>query len=84
MSEQRIAELRKRLNQYNYEYHVLDHPTISDAEYDQLLRELIVLEQQHPELFDPNSPAVRCWMNSPRSPTNGRCCRWAMCSAGKS
>ena len=59
MSEQRIAELRKRLNQYNYEYHVLDHPTISDAEYDQLLRELIVLEQQHPELFDPNSPTQR-------------------------
>ena len=59
MSEARIIELRKQLNQYNYEYHVLDHPTISDGEYDQLMRELIVLEEKHPELFDPNSPTQR-------------------------
>lgn len=48
MSEDRILALRRQLNQYNYEYHVLDHPTVSDAEYDQLMRELITLEQQHP------------------------------------
>lgn len=59
MSEDRILALRRQLNQYNYEYHVLDHPTVSDAEYDQLMRELITLEQQHPELFDPNSPTQR-------------------------
>lgn len=59
MSEDRILALRRQLNQYNYEYHVLDHPTVSDAEYDQLMRELITLEQQYPELFDPNSPTQR-------------------------
>ena len=59
MSEDRILALRRQLNQYNYEYHVLDHPTVSDAEYDQLMRELITLEQQHPALFDPNSPTQR-------------------------
>ncbi len=58
MSE-RILELRQLLNRYNYEYHVLDKPTISDLEYDQLLRELIVLESQHPEAYDPNSPTQR-------------------------
>lgn len=55
----RILELRKQLNQYNYEYHVLDKPTISDVEYDQLLRELNDLEKEHPEMADPNSPTQR-------------------------
>lgn len=59
MSEERVLALRRQLNQYNYEYHVLDHPTVSDAEYDRLMRELITLEEQHPELFDPNSPTQR-------------------------
>ena len=52
----RIELLRKKLNQYNYEYHVLDNPTISDLDYDKLLRELIDLETQYPEYDDPNSP----------------------------
>ncbi len=58
MSE-RIQELRKLINQYNHEYHVLDQATISDYEYDHLLRELIVLEQENPEYFDANSPTQR-------------------------
>lgn len=56
---ERILELRKLLNQYNYEYHVLDKPTIPDTEYDQLLRELIELEALHPEMYDENSPTLR-------------------------
>lgn len=56
---ERILELRKLLNQYNYEYHVLDKPTIPDTEYDQLLRELIELEALHPEMYDENSPTLK-------------------------
>ena len=54
--KEKIELLRKKLNQYNYEYHVLDNPTISDLDYDKLLRELIDLETQYPEYDDPNSP----------------------------
>lgn len=56
---ERILELRKLLNQYNYEYHVLDKPTIPDTEYDQLLKELIELEALHPEMYDENSPTLK-------------------------
>ena len=58
-TESRIRELHDKLNQYNYEYHVLDKPSVSDAEYDSLLNELIQLEQQHPELKLPDSPTQR-------------------------
>jgi DNA ligase (NAD+) len=56
---QRAEELRRQLNQASYEYHVLDAPTISDAEYDRLYRELKQLESQHPELITPDSPTMR-------------------------
>ncbi|MDY0118012.1 MAG: NAD-dependent DNA ligase LigA [Bacilli bacterium] len=56
---QRILELRSLLEQYNYEYYVLDQPTVSDAEYDRLLHELILLEKKNPEMYDPFSPSVR-------------------------
>lgn len=60
MSEQeRIVELRKELHQHNYNYYVLSAPTISDQEFDTLLRELAALEERHPELADPNSPTQR-------------------------
>lgn len=59
MSEMRILALRKLLNQYNYEYHVLDQPTVSDAQYDLLMRELITLEKAFPQSMDPNSPTQR-------------------------
>lgn len=55
----RILELRKLLNQYGYEYYVLDQPTVSDAEFDQLMSELIALESRHPEDADPLSPTQR-------------------------
>lgn len=55
----RIEQLRKLLNQYNYEYHVLDNPTIPDAQYDQYLRELQDLENNYPQYFDSLSPTQR-------------------------
>ncbi|HEV2037027.1 MAG TPA: hypothetical protein VGQ96_00350, partial [Candidatus Eremiobacteraceae bacterium] len=55
----RVAELRELLDRYNYEYYVLDSPTISDAEWDTLFRELASLEEQHPELRTPDSPTQR-------------------------
>ena len=57
--KKRIIELRELLTRYNYEYHVLDKPTIPDAEYDHLFRELQDLEAKHPELDDPASPTKR-------------------------
>ena len=58
-SEQRAAELRQLLNQYSYEYHVLDAPTVSDAVYDSLFGELKVLEAANPALITPDSPTQR-------------------------
>jgi DNA ligase (NAD+) len=55
----RIARLRRQIDDANYRYYVLDDPSIPDAEYDRLLRELEALEAQHPELVDPNSPTQR-------------------------
>lgn len=52
----RAAELRAQIEQANYQYHVLDDPTIPDAEYDRLMRELEALEAAHPELASPESP----------------------------
>lgn len=57
--QDRIQKLTETLNQCAYEYYVLDAPTVSDYEYDMMLRELAGLEEQHPELADPNSPTKR-------------------------
>ena len=57
--EQRAARLREALEYHNHRYYVLDDPEISDAEYDELFRELQAIEQAHPELDDPNSPTRR-------------------------
>jgi DNA ligase (NAD+) len=57
--KQRIEELRETINYHNYRYYVLDSPEISDAEYDELMRELKQLETEHPELVTPNSPTQR-------------------------
>src|ERR1700748_3087471 len=62
MSEQdsqRINELRDELRHHEYQYHVLDSPEISDAEYDTLMRELRMLEARHPHLVTPDSPSQR-------------------------
>ena len=57
--KKRIQELRQLLEKLSYEYYVLDHPSLSDQEYDRYMQELIALEQQYPESFDPNSPTQR-------------------------
>ena len=57
--EQRIAELRDQVDDANRRYHVLDDPSISDAEYDALFRELQKLEADHPDLITPDSPTQR-------------------------
>ncbi|MEK6620414.1 MAG: NAD-dependent DNA ligase LigA, partial [Chloroflexota bacterium] len=57
--EERVADLRQRIERANYEYHVLDAPTISDEAYDALLRELTELEERYPELVTPESPTQR-------------------------
>ena len=57
--KERLLELRELLTKYNYEYHVLDKPTIPDAEYDHLFRELQDLEAKYPEMDDPASPTKR-------------------------
>ncbi|WP_374540951.1 NAD-dependent DNA ligase LigA [Flavobacterium sp.] len=54
-----IQKLRAELNQHNYNYYVLDNPTISDYEFDIKLKELQDLEAKHPEYFDENSPTQR-------------------------
>jgi len=59
MAKKRAEELHALLNQYSYEYYVLDKPSVPDSEYDRLLQELIRLEDQYPELKTPNSPTQR-------------------------
>ncbi len=54
-----VEQIRNDLNTHNYRYYVLNDPTISDFEYDQLLNRLIELEKQYPDLADPLSPSVR-------------------------
>ena len=55
----RVEELRDQLNYHAYRYHVLDDPEIADAEYDELMRELVDLEERFPELVTPDSPTQR-------------------------
>ena len=56
---ERVKELTALLEKYNYEYYVLDNPSVSDAEYDRLMQELMSLEKEHPELASPLSPTQR-------------------------
>ena len=55
----RAEELREAIRRHDHAYHVLDAPEISDAEYDRLFRELRRLEEEHPELIEPDSPTQR-------------------------
>lgn len=63
MSEQapkhRIAEICQLIHQYNHQYYVLDEPSVPDAEYDRLMRELVTLETAHPELKTLDSPSQK-------------------------
>ncbi|HEX5538716.1 MAG TPA: NAD-dependent DNA ligase LigA, partial [Methylophilaceae bacterium] len=57
--EQQMARLRAQLNQYDYEYYVLDAPSVPDSEYDRVFRELQALEAGHPQLITADSPTQR-------------------------
>lgn len=57
--KQQISELRSLLEDYNYQYYVMDNPSVPDAEYDRQMRELISLEQAHPEFQSPDSPSQK-------------------------
>lgn len=59
MVEDKIKALREALEQHNYNYYVLSAPTISDREFDEMMKELQVLEEVHPEYADPHSPTQR-------------------------
>ncbi len=58
-AQRRVVELRARIEKANYQYHMLDAPTIDDFAYDALMRELQDLEAKHPELVEPDSPTQR-------------------------
>jgi DNA ligase (NAD+) len=58
-TRRRVAELRELIEQYDYRYYVLDDPSVPDAEYDRVMRELRELEAQHPELVTADSPTQR-------------------------
>lgn len=55
----RIEELRTRLRRYDYEYYILNAPTVSDTEYDMMMKDLETLEADYPEYYDPTSPTQR-------------------------
>ena len=57
--KKRIEQLKAEINHHNYRYYVLDSPEISDAEYDELMRELKQLEEQYPQFLTPDSPTQR-------------------------
>lgn len=56
---EKLAELRTRLDQYNYQYYVLDQPSVPDSEYDRIFREVQAIEAEHPELHSASSPTQR-------------------------
>src|SRR5215831_11991924 len=58
-ARERVDELASQLREHDHRYYVLDKPTISDAAYDKLMRELKALEEEHPELRLPDSPTQR-------------------------
>ncbi len=64
---ERARELRALIEDANYRYHVLDEPNVPDAEYDRWLRELLDIEQSHPELRAPDSPSLRVGAKSDRA-----------------
>ncbi len=56
---EKVKKLREEIEKHNYNYYVMDNPTISDYDYDMLMQELKKLEEEHPELADKNSPTQR-------------------------
>ena len=76
----RIESLRTTILHHNRRYYQMDDPEIADADYDLLLRELIDLETEFPDLITPDSPSQRVgaprWKSSAPSPTGPRCSAW--------
>jgi DNA ligase (NAD+) len=58
-ARKKAAKLRKELNYHSYRYYVLDDPVVSDEEYDRMIRELINIEEEYPQLITPDSPTRR-------------------------
>ena len=58
-AKERILELREQLHRHNHNYYVLNSPTISDIDFDMMMRELQDLEAANPDMYDPNSPTLR-------------------------
>lgn len=58
-TRRRVQELRAQIERHNYEYYVLDNPTVSDTAFDEQMRELKALESEYPELVTPDSPTQR-------------------------
>ena len=58
-ASERIAQLRKEIDQHNHSYYINDSPSISDVEYDALMGELVAIEAAHPQLISPESPTQR-------------------------
>ena len=54
-----VKQLHQQINQYNHQYYVLDQPSVPDAEYDRLMRELLAIEEKHPELKTIDSPSQK-------------------------
>ena len=61
----RIEKLHAGINRHNYLYYVLDSPEVSDAEYDELMRELRQLEEKYPQFLTPDSPTQRVGATPP-------------------
>lgn len=59
MTLERLNEIKALLNKYNYQYYVLDNPSVSDQEYDRLMQELQSIEMKHPDWITPDSPSQR-------------------------
>ncbi|MDA1477119.1 NAD-dependent DNA ligase LigA [Bacillus changyiensis] len=59
VAKHRVEQLHALINKYNYEYHTLDDPSVPDSEYDKLMKELIAIEEEFPELKTPDSPSQR-------------------------
>ena len=71
--EAKIKQLRDELNRHNYNYYVLNQPTIGDMEFDFKMHELEDLEKAHPEFADPLSPTQRVGRGSSKCFTNAPC-----------
>ncbi|WP_185866325.1 NAD-dependent DNA ligase LigA [Blattabacterium cuenoti] len=68
--KEKIFQLRKKLSEYNYQYYTLDTSEISDYNFDKKLRELFLLEKEHPEFYDPSSPTLRIGVEGEKKYTN--------------